>query len=230
MVHAIAAFLEFCYLVRHDTIDEDTLKAIGDALDHYHHEREIFITTDIRKTISLPCQHAMKHDIHLICLFGSPNGLCSSMMEAKHIIAVKRPYRRSSKNKALGQIIKTNQRLDQLGAFHVHLDAQGMLDGPCPRLDALLHHIHRIEHHNELEDSDSSDESGIDSTHRHPQEPCMGGTTPGVVVPYGTLIDSVSVSIPASDLPYLATNIPSGTRLSWMLKQPLSSVYIHHPP
>lgn len=158
MVCAISAFLEFCYLVRRNTIDDNVLKQIDEALERYHQEREIFITTGVRETISLPRQHAMKHYVRLIRLFGSPNGLCSSMMEAKHIVAVKRPYRRSSKNKALGQIIKTNERIDKLGAFRDDLTARGMLDGPCPRLEAFLCRFHAAQdsqHDGSSSDSDS---------------------------------------------------------------------------
>ena len=57
-------------------------------------------------------------------------------MEAKHIVAVKRPYRRPSEHSALGQIIKTNQRLDKLATIHVDFTLRGMMRGPCSR--ALL--------------------------------------------------------------------------------------------
>ncbi|CDO72719.1 hypothetical protein BN946_scf184990.g2 [Trametes cinnabarina] len=140
MVRAISAFLEFCYLVRRDTLDDDILDKIDDTLERFHHEREIFRTTGVRETISLPRQHSLKHYRRLICLFASPNGLCSSMMEAKHIIAVKKPYRRTSRNQALGQILLINQRLDKLAALRVYFTAHKMLDGPCPRLPRFLHH------------------------------------------------------------------------------------------
>ncbi|KIJ16060.1 hypothetical protein PAXINDRAFT_76254, partial [Paxillus involutus ATCC 200175] len=46
--------------------------------------------------------------------FGAPNGLCPSITESKHITAVKKPWRRSNKHNALGQILRTNQRHFQL--------------------------------------------------------------------------------------------------------------------
>jgi hypothetical protein len=67
----------------------------------------------------------------MIHLFGAPNGLCSSITEAKHIKAVKEPWRRSSKHKALGQMLLTNQRLDKLAAIRVDFEARGMLTGTC---------------------------------------------------------------------------------------------------
>ncbi|KAH7905400.1 hypothetical protein BJ138DRAFT_1138291 [Hygrophoropsis aurantiaca] len=93
MVRAISAFLDFCYLVCHDTIDENTINAIEpDALQRFHAERTIFV------------------DDH-------------------HIKAVKRPYRRTSKWKALGQMLLINQRIDKLERFWVIMTAKGMLDG-----------------------------------------------------------------------------------------------------
>ncbi|KAI8974265.1 hypothetical protein BD414DRAFT_468489 [Trametes punicea] len=139
MVRALSAFLDFCYFARRDTIDEDTLQALDDALERFHRERVIFETTGVRLGgISLPRQHSLKHYHRLIRLFASPNGLCSSMMEAKHITAVKHPYRRSSRNQPLGQIIQINQRLDKLTALRVDFATRGMLQGPCPRLPRLL--------------------------------------------------------------------------------------------
>jgi len=77
--------------------------------------------------ISLPRQHALMHYISLIRQFGAPNGLCSSITESKHIRAVKEPWRRSSRNQPLGQMLVTNQRLDQLAAARTDFVHHGML-------------------------------------------------------------------------------------------------------
>jgi hypothetical protein len=69
--------------------------------------------------------------------FGSPNGLCSSITESKHIVAVKRPWRRSSRYKALSQILKVNERLDKLAAARADFAARGMLTNP-PLVAAIL--------------------------------------------------------------------------------------------
>ncbi|KAG6839004.1 hypothetical protein C0991_006648 [Blastosporella zonata] len=94
MVRSIAAFIEFCYLVRQSVIDEDNLVAIEGALAKFHHERVIFEHEGVRPDgFSLPRQHSMVHYRHLIQEFGAPNGLCSSITESKHIKAVKEPWR-----------------------------------------------------------------------------------------------------------------------------------------
>jgi hypothetical protein len=127
MVRAISSFMEFCYLVRRNVINEDDILAINAAVAKFHVERSIF--DDIRSNgYSLPRQHSLVHYTFLIQEFGAPNGLCSSITESKHIQAVKEPYRRSSRYEALGQMLVTNQRLDKLAAARVDFQARGMLD------------------------------------------------------------------------------------------------------
>jgi len=132
MVQAFNAYLDFCYLVRRSIFTTDTLKMVDEALFRFHHHRRIFQTTGTRedtpKGLSLPRQHAMVHYRQNIEAFGAPNGLCSSITESKHIIAVKKPWRRSSKYNALGQMLLTNQRLDKLTASRVDFERRGMLE------------------------------------------------------------------------------------------------------
>lgn len=100
------------------------------ALANFHNYRKVFQDVGIRPDgFSLPRQHALDHYVEGIELFGSPNGVCSSITESKHIRAVKRPWRRSSKYKPLAQILLINQRLDKLAAARVAFMARGMLSG-----------------------------------------------------------------------------------------------------
>ncbi|KAJ3559530.1 hypothetical protein NP233_g11241 [Leucocoprinus birnbaumii] len=129
VVKAVAALIEFCYLVRRSTIDEDVLKQLAKVLSDFHSYREAF--RNVRPDgFSLPRQHSLSHYIFLITEFGAPNGICSSITESLHIRAVKRPYRRSNRNNALGQMIVTNQRLDKLKAARTYFSAHGLLEGP----------------------------------------------------------------------------------------------------
>jgi hypothetical protein len=129
MVRAIAAFLDFCYLVRLPSFTESDLAAIDDALARYMQDREVFVETGVcPKGISLPRQHALQHYHTLIEQFGAPNGLCTSITESMHIDAVKEPWRRSNKFEALGQMLIINQRMDKMAALHARLVAQGLLN------------------------------------------------------------------------------------------------------
>ena len=99
------------------------------AISDFHTYREVLSPLRGEKGFSLPRQHSIVHYPALIRLFGAPNGFCSSITESKHIRAVKEPWRRSSRNDALFQMLTTNQRLNQLTAAHVDFTKRGMLNG-----------------------------------------------------------------------------------------------------
>src|SRR6266850_4488834 len=93
----------------------------------FKENRQIFIRSEVRKTVQIPRQHALSHYAKLIREFGAPNGLCSLITESKHIKAVKEPWRRSSRWNALSQMLLTNQRLDKLAASRIDFKTCGML-------------------------------------------------------------------------------------------------------
>ncbi|EGN95790.1 hypothetical protein SERLA73DRAFT_76849 [Serpula lacrymans var. lacrymans S7.3] len=181
IIRTFQAFLDFCYLVRHDTHSDSTIQKVQDAVKDFHHSRTIFETLGVRPTgFSLPRQHSLQHYPWLIRMFGSPNGLCSSITESRHITAVKEPWRRSSRFEALGQMLLINQRLDKLAVSRVDFTARGMLSGSI--LDYVKNYHNdameatraldtRAEHHN-TEDNNNGD-SG----------PVPGPLTPGYVKP-----------------------------------------------
>lgn len=132
MVRAVRAFMDFCYLVRRPIINEDDIEKIEEAIARFHRYREVFRATGVRnKGFSLPRQHSMVHYPKQIRRFGAPHGLCTSITESKHIEAVKKPWRRSNKYKALKQMLLTNQRLGKLGAARVDFKGRGMLEESC---------------------------------------------------------------------------------------------------
>ncbi|KAK6971517.1 hypothetical protein R3P38DRAFT_3336719 [Favolaschia claudopus] len=103
MLRAFSAFLDFCYLVRRNTINEATLTAINGALARYHKERVIFEESGVCPNgFSLPRQHSL-------------------------------PWRRSSRHNALEQMLTINDRLDKLAAARVDFTERGMLDAPAAR-------------------------------------------------------------------------------------------------
>ncbi|KAJ7078723.1 hypothetical protein B0H15DRAFT_1025784 [Mycena belliarum] len=129
MVKCMAAFLDFCYLVRRNAVNSDTMIEMAAVLARFHTHRDIFIQTGVRVDISLPRQHSLIHYLPSIRLFGAPNGLCSSITESKHIKAVKEPWRRSSRYKALIQMLRIVCRLDKMAALRAIFAIQGMMVG-----------------------------------------------------------------------------------------------------
>ncbi|KAF8806795.1 hypothetical protein BYT27DRAFT_7256797 [Phlegmacium glaucopus] len=119
VVKCVSAFLNFCYLAQRSDFDRNTLDTLNNALHHFH----------------TYCEHSLVHYRVNIQDFGAPNGLCSSITESRHITAVKKPWRRSSRFEALGQMLITNQRLDKLAAAQADFIAHEILPpnrGPLP--------------------------------------------------------------------------------------------------
>ncbi|KAF8325909.1 hypothetical protein F5887DRAFT_1065217 [Amanita rubescens] len=128
LTQCLAAFLNFCYIVRRPEIGEAGLVDIQNELTKYHTLREVFRKSGIRPDgFNLPRQHAMVHYIRMIRMFGAPTGLCSSITESRHITAVKKPWRRSNRYEALGQMLMTIQRLDKLTFAWVNFVNRGII-------------------------------------------------------------------------------------------------------
>ena len=160
MVQCLASFMELCYLFRQNAITTTDIKQIQYELDRLCQLREVFIEADVRADISLPRQHALLHYVTGIMNFGSPNGLCSSITESKHIVAVKNPWRRSSHYKALAQMVCTINRLDKLAALRRVYVRQGMMVGTTSAYMALTASAHRHPPgpiHSEVEDNQEND-------------------------------------------------------------------------
>lgn len=121
--------MDLCYIFRQNAITSDVLATAEVLLTKFHRLRQIFITEGVRVSISLPRQHALSHYLTSIPLFGSPNGLCSSITESKHIKAVKEPWRRSSRFRALIQMLRTIIRLEKLAALRRRFLREGLLLG-----------------------------------------------------------------------------------------------------
>ena len=107
-------------------------------LIRFHLHRDVFIDAGVRVDISLPRQHALVHYRRLIELFGSPNGVCSSITESKHIVAVKKPWRCSSRYNALSQMLRRISREEKLDAARCEFTKQGMMDGSVFSYTAMI--------------------------------------------------------------------------------------------
>ncbi|KIM40548.1 hypothetical protein M413DRAFT_73023, partial [Hebeloma cylindrosporum] len=139
MVRCVAALLDFCYIARQNSLTSKDLDKLDDALARFHQFREVFIEAGVRVDISLPRQHSLKHYHRSIQLFGSPNGLCSSITESKHIDAVKKPWRCSSRHEPLFQMLRRISREEKLHAACREFARQGMMDGSTSSYTAMIY-------------------------------------------------------------------------------------------
>ena len=161
VVRCFNAYLDFCYIARANTFTQLTLDRLDDALKRFHEYRQVFQHVGVRDPtsagFSLPRQHAMTHYRRHIENFGAPNGLCSSITESKHISAVKRPWRRSSRYNAIHQIMQTNRHSEKLSAARASFTAHGMLNFPTwqPRIP------HSVPLDNDEDQSGAAEEGAI---------------------------------------------------------------------
>ncbi|KAH9835642.1 uncharacterized protein C8Q71DRAFT_762915 [Rhodofomes roseus] len=141
VVRAVRWYLEYAYIIRHPEQTDDTLRRADEAWTHYCRFREIFRVAGVREDgFSIPRQHGQKHTSRHTRNFGALYGLCTSITENRHITAVKKPWRRSSRYKAIGQMLQTNARLEKLAAARVDFTVRGMLEGTClsEALEAMI--------------------------------------------------------------------------------------------
>lgn len=161
--------MDACYIARRNAITGPALQHFQSCVEKFHALRNIFIELGVRTSISLPRQHALDHYFYAIRLFGSPNGLCSSITESKHIKAVKEPWRQSSRYHALIQMLRTLVRMDKMEALRRKLTKMGMLVGTTSSYMAQI----KTEENNIDNASDAEITSPVDD------EDDDGGPIPG---------------------------------------------------
>jgi hypothetical protein len=178
MVRCISAFINACYIARRNALNAPALQHFTDFVRQFHELRNIFIQTGVRTDISLPRQHALSHYAFLIRLFGSPNGLCSSITESKHIKAVKEPWRRSSRFKALVQMLCAIIRMEKMAALRRTFNRLGMLTTSLVS-DVMESHAKSGVRSDE---SDSDAGSSFDSYNSESESSDMLTDTPGNII------------------------------------------------
>ncbi|KAI5987164.1 hypothetical protein EDC04DRAFT_2873452 [Pisolithus marmoratus] len=166
MVQALSAFMDFCYIVTQSSLDEADLDALDKALQCFESEHSIFEREGIYSDgISIPWIHALQHYHEAIELFGAPNGLSTSIVESKHIHAVKKPYQQSNKNEELAQVLLVNQWQDKLAWFQAEHFAEGLLNKPIviPEGNAKDKNVSKSHDDIHLQEAEDDDSERIDA-------------------------------------------------------------------
>ncbi|KAF8824765.1 hypothetical protein HHX47_DHR7000221 [Lentinula edodes] len=177
MIKAMSSFLDFCYIARRNSLSSSNLSEMDNLLTRFHHHRTSFINSGVREAISLPHQHGLTHYVPETRLFGSPNGLCSSITESKHIKSVKEPWRRSSHSEALTQMVTSITQSDKLVAMKRRLEKQGMTVGTTFSYMSMIHA-------GQYPEAEERDEDRDEELHEHADlGPATGPATKSSVHP-----------------------------------------------
>jgi hypothetical protein len=98
-------------------------------LQEFHETRKFFLENSVTSKVAAPRQHALSHYVQGIKAFGALNGLCSSITESKHIDAVKKPWRHSSRNAPIFQMMDRITRLEKLAGLKTYLTSLQLMWG-----------------------------------------------------------------------------------------------------
>ncbi|TEB36772.1 hypothetical protein FA13DRAFT_1893563 [Coprinellus micaceus] len=134
MVQCLAVFMNICYILRRNAISASALTEATAEREKFHELRSVFVEEGSRQHTSLPRQHALSHFIPAVQNFGSPNGLCSSITESRHITAVKEPWRQSNRFNALPQMLTiiVQRMLEGTTAWYTAMQmSASFLDAPA---------------------------------------------------------------------------------------------------
>ncbi|KAI6038734.1 hypothetical protein EDC04DRAFT_2868225 [Pisolithus marmoratus] len=138
MLQALSAFMDFCYIVHQSSLGEADLEALDRALQHFETHCSIFEAEGIHSDgISIPQIHALQHYHEAVELFGAPTGLSTSIVESKHIHAVKRPYW------AFGQTTNPTRHVHEDTSFQDDPYLQEAEDDDSERADAVVQLAHK---------------------------------------------------------------------------------------
>ncbi|KAK7015920.1 hypothetical protein VNI00_018992 [Paramarasmius palmivorus] len=154
MVQCLSVFMEVCYIACKNIITSVKLQHFDQHLSHFYEYCTVFIEKGVRMDLSLPHQHSLIHYADGIQMFGSLNGLDSSITESKHIKAVKEPWRCSSQNEPLPQMMRTISRLDKMAVLCQKFKERGMLQGTIAWYTCALNSgtLPEISHTHDLDD------------------------------------------------------------------------------
>lgn len=121
--------MDACYIARRNAISMSALELFQEHVAQYLELREVFVTSGVRDKTAVPRQHTLSHYFLSIQLFGSPNGLCSSITKSKHKESTKGPWRWSNRYNPLPQMLRTLLRLEKITALSRIFASKGMLHG-----------------------------------------------------------------------------------------------------
>jgi hypothetical protein len=154
--------------MQQDIITSNSLDALNNALQRFHHHHKIFQETGVHPTrFSFPHQHSLTHCHYYIEEFGALNRLSLEITKLKHISAIKKLWRQSNCCEALGQMLTTNTQNSKLITAWINSSLHGMLDSTClskalERLEAALKDTSDNED-NKSNDNDSEDDDSEDN-------------------------------------------------------------------
>ncbi|KAL0067725.1 hypothetical protein AAF712_005165 [Marasmius tenuissimus] len=120
----VSAALDFIFYSSFHSHTTETLTRLSQALDIFHHHKDIFIELGARNAphFNIPKLHSMQHYVSLIRHFGSTDGFNTESPERLHIDYAKNAYRASNRKDYTIQMTRWLTRQEAVDRFALFLD------------------------------------------------------------------------------------------------------------
>ena len=144
LLKATRALLDFLFLAQYPVHSDDTLKALQEALEAFHDNKEIFIELGIRKDFNLPKLHFLSHYVPLIKWTGAADNFDTEYSERLHIDLTKVPSEATNRIDELAQMTLWLERKEKMLQFDEYI--KWRLAGSPPLLlhKEIIYPTHRI--------------------------------------------------------------------------------------
>jgi hypothetical protein len=117
--HAMRVILDFIYYAQLPTHTSYTLLVLDDALNTWHHYKEVFVRLGVRKELLFRINkiHSMERYVRIIMDLGSADGFSTELPERLHIEYAKTAYRSTNRKQYLQQMCTYLSKCEAIAAF-----------------------------------------------------------------------------------------------------------------
>ena len=114
LIRAVRALLDFLYLAQYPVHTNETLRALDDALNRFHANKEIFVDLGVQEAFKIPKLHSLRHYNESIKLFGTTDNYNTQATERLHIDYAKDAYRATNAKDEYPQMTRWMERQEKL--------------------------------------------------------------------------------------------------------------------
>ncbi|KAI0062769.1 hypothetical protein BV25DRAFT_1870210 [Artomyces pyxidatus] len=114
VIRAVRALLDFLYLAQYESHTTETLRALNNALDQFHENKDVFTELGVREHFNIPKLHSLIHYANSIELFGTTDNYNTEQSERLHIDFAKDAYRATNKKDEYPQMTTWLERREKV--------------------------------------------------------------------------------------------------------------------
>ncbi|KAF8872990.1 hypothetical protein BD779DRAFT_1613730 [Infundibulicybe gibba] len=126
IVRAVRALLDFAFLAQYPIHSTTTLEQLGDALNRFHKDMEVFVDLGIQTDMNFAKLHSLRHYITMITYFGTTDNYNTEYTERLHIDLAKDAYRATNHRDEYSQMTIWLERKEKILLHEKFIQWQGV--------------------------------------------------------------------------------------------------------